>query len=169
MVTALLCSKWISWASLARRKMSMTSVALWMLGSMSYFFGSSENKVLVLVLRFPVRTCDQVVIYICTYEVETSKDVVDESLERFCSTYLSGRHAQKFVSPKKVTITVLKATYEAIGVRLYGPTRSTFGKKAVPVKIAIKSLIGSEQKLCGMVFVFSDQYSLVGQQSLLSI
>lgn len=55
----------------------------------------------MLEIRLPVRACNQVVIYICVYKVETSKDDTDELLGLSCSIPLTERHAPKFVGSER--------------------------------------------------------------------
>lgn len=56
-----------------------------------------ENKVNMLKMRFSDQTLDQTVIFMYISEVETSKDVTDQSLESFCNISYNKTHAQTIV------------------------------------------------------------------------
>lgn len=59
-----------------------------------------EGKGQMLEMRIFIRTCDQAVINIPMYEVETSKDVADESFEILWSISEAERLAQKSIESK---------------------------------------------------------------------
>lgn len=61
------------------------------------FSQSFENTIQTLEIRFPVRTCNKEIIYICVNEVETSKDIADETLERLCRISQTKRHSLRGV------------------------------------------------------------------------
>lgn len=64
------------------------------------FVLSLEGKGQMLEMRISIQTCDQAVFNIPMYEVETSKDVADESFEILLSIPEAERLAQKSIESK---------------------------------------------------------------------
>lgn len=79
------------------------------------------------------------IIYIYVYEVETSSNVIDESLKRLCSISLNERHEEQFAEPERIhVIAVLAMSVVAMGIRLSASAKSIFEKSIVPFTIAVK-------------------------------
>lgn len=67
-------------------------------------------------MRFSVRTFNQTISYICVYKVETSKNVIDESVESLSSTSQAEMHTYNSQNQKEVMIAVLGISSEAVGI-----------------------------------------------------
>lgn len=89
----------------------------------------SENNVRILEMRFSNRTCDQAFVCKSLYEVETSKEVVDKSLERSCNISYVQMRARNFVEAEEGDVSGFVNVV------------SSHGNSLIPFEVAVKSRI----------------------------